>query len=86
MSVNPKIARIFLPGNIGSISPPLLMFSAIISAPASPKPSANNAPVLIINFSRILVSYFNSSFLASMSTKSPFFKSSSKAIASYSSI
>jgi hypothetical protein len=34
------------------------MLAAIISEPASPKPMASKPPSLIINFSRIAVSFF----------------------------
>jgi hypothetical protein len=86
ISQNPKIAIILFPGNIGSTSPPLLIFYAMISAPASPNPSANKAPVLIISFSRIVVSNFYSSYIAAISLTIPFLRSSSIASASYSSI
>ena len=86
MSQKPKIAIIFFPGNIGSISPPLLIFSAMIWAPASPNPNASNAPVFMINFSRKEVSYFSYSFLAAISSVCPDFSKESIAKASYSSI
>lgn len=62
------------------------MFSAIISVPASPNTKANRAPVLMISFSRIAVSYFSSSYLSYNSLVKPFFSNSSKARASFSSI
>lgn len=57
ISQNPKTQCVFFPGIIGSMSPPLLLiFVAIISAPASPNPSANNAPILTIVCSKNAVS------------------------------
>lgn len=41
------MARHFFPGSIGSTSPPVLIFEAIISDPASPNPTANKAPILV---------------------------------------
>ena len=56
MSQNPKIPTILFPGIIGSTSPEWAIFFAIIYEPASPKPSASNAPIFIIVCSRITVS------------------------------
>jgi len=39
-SQKPKMAVTFWPGTMGFRSPPLRMLSAMISAPASPKPTA----------------------------------------------
>lgn len=39
-SQKPKMAMTFWPGTMGFRSPPLRMLSAMISAPASPKPTA----------------------------------------------
>jgi len=57
ISQKPNIAYFFFPGNIGSISPPLATFNAIISDPASPNPKARSAPILIIAFSIWIVSF-----------------------------
>lgn len=51
------MAHFFLPGNIGSTSPDLAMFYAIISDPASPNPNASRVPILMIAFSINTVSY-----------------------------
>jgi len=51
--------------------PPFIFF-AIISDPASPNPSANNAPIFIINFYRITVSIFSSSFFFAISSLLPY--------------
>ena len=75
-----------MPANIGFISSPLLMFSAMITEPASPNTRASNAPVFISNFSRMAVSYLSSSYLYNNSFVTPFFSNSSKAKASFSSI
>mmetsp|Transcript_3670 Transcript_3670/g.4919 ORF Transcript_3670/g.4919 Transcript_3670/m.4919 type:complete len:215 (-) Transcript_3670:1943-2587(-) len=56
ISQNPKMAHIFFPGTMGFSSPPFLRFSAMISAPASPKPTAMREQILEKAFSRILVS------------------------------
>jgi len=56
MSQNPKIATIFLPGIMGSIAPPCRMLCAIISLPASPKPTANRPHIFAIEFSSRRVS------------------------------
>jgi len=56
ISQKPKIANVLFPYINGLTSPPDLIFDAIILEPASPKPIANNAPVLIIRFSKIVVS------------------------------
>lgn len=42
----PPPLTIFLPGTMGLRSPSLRMFSAITSAPASPKPTASSAQIL----------------------------------------
>lgn len=57
MAINPKTAIIFFPGIIGYTDPLLAIFLAIISAPASPNPTAKSAPILRIVDSSILVSY-----------------------------
>ena len=75
-----KYSHNFFTGSIGLISPPLLIFSAIIYDTASPKPTANKAPVFINNFSSIAVSYFSSSYLAKSSYVSPFFSAFEKSI------
>mmetsp|Transcript_14566 Transcript_14566/g.50060 ORF Transcript_14566/g.50060 Transcript_14566/m.50060 type:complete len:224 (-) Transcript_14566:1168-1839(-) len=56
MSQKPKMAHILRPGTIGLRSPPCFMFSAMISAPASPKPTASSEQILEMLFSRIFVS------------------------------
>ena len=56
MSQNPKMAHIFLPGTMGSRSPPLAMLDPMISAPASPKPTASRLHTFSKAYSRILVS------------------------------
>jgi hypothetical protein len=61
ISQNPKIATTFVPGIIGSTSPVFFMLSAIILAPASPKPKASNAPIFTMVYSRMTVSYGPSS-------------------------
>lgn len=86
ISQNPNIAIIFFPAIIGSTSPPYYMFEAIISDPASPNPKARRAPILIMSFSNITVSYPAYSFFLFISSLLPFLRSSSKAKASYSSI
>ena len=53
---NPKMAKIFVPGIIGSTSPPWAIFSAITFDPASPNPNASSAPILTIVYSRMTVS------------------------------
>jgi len=58
----------------------------MILALASPNPNAINAPVFLINFSRIEVSYFSYSFLAAISSVCSDFSKESIAKASYSSI
>mmetsp|Transcript_42542 Transcript_42542/g.123665 ORF Transcript_42542/g.123665 Transcript_42542/m.123665 type:complete len:280 (+) Transcript_42542:804-1643(+) len=58
MSQNPKIASTRRPGIIAfnaELSPPW-RFCPMISAPASPKPRANNEPILMIVFSSTTVS------------------------------
>mmetsp|Transcript_67149 Transcript_67149/g.212596 ORF Transcript_67149/g.212596 Transcript_67149/m.212596 type:complete len:256 (+) Transcript_67149:807-1574(+) len=66
MSQNPKIANTFLPGTMGLRSPACFMFSAIISAPASPNPTAMRLQIFVMEFSRIRVS--NSSSWPSLSS------------------
>ena len=61
MSQNPKIATTFLPGIIGSISPPRRMFAAMISEPASPNPTASNPQIFAMEFSKSRVSICESS-------------------------
>mmetsp|Transcript_24063 Transcript_24063/g.74802 ORF Transcript_24063/g.74802 Transcript_24063/m.74802 type:complete len:221 (+) Transcript_24063:972-1634(+) len=58
MSQNPKIASTRLPGTMAfsaELSPPC-MFWPMISAPASPKPSASREPIFTMVFSRTTVS------------------------------
>ncbi len=50
ISQNPKIAMILRPGNIGFTAPSAYIFSAMILAPASPKPRDNKDANLIISF------------------------------------
>ena len=59
MSQKPNIAFLRTPGIIGLTSPLYAILSATISDPASPKPSASNAPILIIAFSISIVSYYS---------------------------
>ena len=61
MSQNPNMATFLTPGIIGLTSPLCAIFLARISEPASPKPRASKAPILIIAFSIRTVS--NSSLL-----------------------
>ena len=83
IAINPKIAIIFYPGTIGSTYPSLLIFLAIISDPASPNPSANKAPILIIVDSKILVSYnFSYYFYSKVIASSSCLSSSSKTASS----
>ena len=67
MSQNPKMARHFLPGSIGSTSPPFCIFVAIIVDPASPNPTASKAPILINKDSKIPVSKEAASLILSIS-------------------
>ena len=46
------------PGNIGSTSPEEAILVPIIADPASPNPSANKAPILMIAFSIYVVSFY----------------------------
>lgn len=55
------MAHFFLPGIIGSTSPPLDMLEPIISDPASPNPKASRDPIFTIAFSIITVSYYSES-------------------------
>mmetsp|Transcript_549 Transcript_549/g.1418 ORF Transcript_549/g.1418 Transcript_549/m.1418 type:complete len:369 (-) Transcript_549:1643-2749(-) len=64
MSQKPKMAHILWPGTMGLRSPPLRMFSATTSAPASPKPTASREQILVIEFSRMRVSSCCSSLVA----------------------
>lgn len=50
------MAHFFCPGSMGSTSPDLAMLDAMISDPASPKPSASSYPILIMAFSMSIVS------------------------------
>lgn len=56
ISQNPNIATTLFPGIMGSTSPVLAIFSAMILAPASPKPNAKSAPILIMVYSNMTVS------------------------------
>jgi hypothetical protein len=56
MSQNPKMAMIFWPDNIGLMSPPDLMFEAMIFEPASPYPNASRKPIQDMVSSSLLVS------------------------------
>lgn len=47
-----------LPGTIGFRSPSFLMFSAMISAPASPNPTASSSQILHMLFSSTSISYW----------------------------
>lgn len=69
MSQNPNIAIVLLPGNIGLTSPPAAILAAMIPLPASPNPKANSPPILIIVFSKILVSndYYSILFFSNYS-------------------
>ena len=67
MSQKPKIYIYFIPGSIGLTSSPFSIFFAIISEPASPKPRAKRAPILLRVYSSTTVSIgasfsFSSSF------------------------
>ena len=55
------MAHFFLPGIIGSTSPPLAILDPMISDPASPNPRANKKPIFTIAFSIITVSYYSPS-------------------------
>ncbi|PNH09460.1 hypothetical protein TSOC_003892 [Tetrabaena socialis] len=57
MSQKPNTATVLRPGTMGLMSPSFRMFSAMISAPASPNPIASSAPILLIEFSSTSVSY-----------------------------
>ena len=57
MLQKPNMAHFLFPGIIGSTSPPLAMFYAMISDPASPKPRANNTPILMMAFSTTYASF-----------------------------
>ena len=56
MSQNPKMPATRLPGTTGSSSPPDRMLPAMTSAPASPNPTASREQILLMAFSKILVS------------------------------
>jgi hypothetical protein len=52
---------------MGSTSPYFFIFALIISVPASPKPNANNVPILTIVFSILTVSFEFSFYITAIS-------------------
>ena len=68
MSQKPKIYIYFIPGSIGLTSSPFSIFFAIISEPASPKPRAKRAPILLRVYSSTTVSIGASFFSSSPPT------------------
>jgi hypothetical protein len=63
ISQNPNILTYLSPGNIGLISPAPCIFLAMTWEPASPKPIAKRPPILVMVFSRMIVSFKFSFFL-----------------------
>mmetsp|Transcript_2370 Transcript_2370/g.8711 ORF Transcript_2370/g.8711 Transcript_2370/m.8711 type:complete len:343 (-) Transcript_2370:586-1614(-) len=80
MSQKPKMATILRPGTIGLSSPPLRMFSAMISAPASPKPTASSEQILVMEFSKIFVS---NCWVGSFGSTSTFWRASGFSLMSF---
>ena len=76
----------FFPGIIGFTPPLLFIFLAIISDPASPKPKAKRAPIFIIVYSKIAVSYYFAFFFCNNYLWFNFFFNSSSATVSSSAI